>query len=184
MFNKIFLYKNRNVIEGIVLIIALALALIGLAITDVSPTESHRYWVLMIILFAIASIGLGWSRDEYQGMIFKQLVIRQLIHWGATLATVSGVYFLLNAGRLNYESTGLVIELIIGLSLFLDGRNLGWRFSLLGLLVSISAIIAAFVEEYIWLVLIISLALSVLIFYWEKYHHKKIEEQEYTDDFK
>ncbi|MDD5322595.1 MAG: hypothetical protein PHD43_18670 [Methylococcales bacterium] len=35
---------------------------------------------------------------------------------------------LLYTGRLNYESTGLIVELILGFSLFLDGRNLGWRY--------------------------------------------------------
>jgi hypothetical protein len=147
MFNETKL-KKRRFIEEIVLFLVLALSLIGMGITDFSPLESHRYWTLMIILLAFASIGLAWSREEYQGNIFKILIIRQVIHWGATLITVSGVYLLLNTGRLNYESTGLIIELILGFSLFLDGRNLGWRFSLLGILVGISAILAAYVEEY------------------------------------
>jgi len=172
MINSILL-KNKRLFEEIVLFMALALALVGMAITDFSPEKSYRYWTLLNILFAFLSIFLGWSRDEYQGKIFKQLIIRQLVHWGATLVTVSGVYFLLHTGRLNYESAGLVIELIIGLSLFLDGRNLGWRLSLLGILVGITAIIAAYVEEYIWIILIVSLCLSVITFYWEKYRRKR-----------
>jgi len=171
MFNETKL-KKRRFIEEIVLFLVLALSLIGMGITDFSPLESHRYWTLMIILLAFASIGLAWSREEYQGNIFKILIIRQVIHWGATLITVSGVYLLLNTGRLNYESTGLIIELILGFSLFLDGRNLGWRFSLLGILVGISAILAAYVEEYIWVLLLVVLLLSVIIYYWEKYRRQ------------
>jgi len=90
---------------------------------------------------------------------------------------VSGVYLLLQTGRLNYESTGLIIELILGLSLFLDGHNLGWRFCLLGTLVGITAIIAAYIEEYIWGILLISLCLSVMTYYWERYRRNR--EQEY-----
>ena len=142
MLNKTF-FENKRLIEEIVLLIILILSLIGIGITDISPLESHRYWRVMIFLFAFASIALGWSREEYKGKIFRELVIRQLIHWGATLIAVSGIYFLLQAGRLNYESAGLVIEIILGLSLFLDGRNLGWRYSLLGILVGITAVIAA-----------------------------------------
>jgi hypothetical protein len=85
---------------------------------------------------------------------------------------VLGVYLLLNTGRLNYESTGLIIELILGFSLFLDGRNLGWRYSLLGILVGCTAIVAAYVEEYIWVVVLVSLSLWVIIYYWEKRRHK------------
>lgn len=172
------LLKRKRFIEEIVLFIALALSLIGMGITDFSPLESHRYWFVMIILLTFASIALGWSREEYQGNIFKGLIVRQLIHWGATLITVSGVYLLLNTGRLNYEGTGLIIELIIGFSLFLDGRNLGWRFSLLGVLVGGTAIVAAYVEEFIWIILLVSLCLSVLTFYWEKHRRKVLQENE------
>lgn len=165
------LLKNKRFKEEVILFIVFALSLIGMGITDFSPIESHRYWVLMIILLAIASIGLGWSKEEFQGNSFK-LIVRQLIHWGATLITVSGVYLLLNTGRLNYESTGLIIELILGFSLFLDGRNFGWRISLLGILVGCTAIVAAYVDEYIWVILLVSSCLWGITYYWEKRRHK------------
>jgi hypothetical protein len=165
------LLKRKHIIEEVILFIVFALSLIGMAITDFSPLESHRYWVLMIILLAIASIGLGWSKGDYQGDFF-QLTVRQLIHWGATLITVLGVYLLLHTGRLNYESTGLIVELILGLSLFLDGRNLGWRIRLLGILVGCTAIVAAYVEEYIWVVLLVASCLWGITYYWEKRRHK------------
>lgn len=177
MVNEMLL-KRKRIIEEIVLFIVLAMSLIGMGITDFSPLESHKYWTLMIILLVFASIGLGWSREEYQGKIFKKLIVRQLIHWGATLITVSGVYLLLNTGRLNYESTGLIIELILGFSIFLEGRNLGWRFSLLGVLVGGTAVVAAYVEEYIWVILLISLGLSVITFFWEKHRRKGLQENE------
>ncbi len=178
MLKKTLLKKN-HFFEEIILFLVLSLALIGMAITDFSPYESHRYWTLLIFIFAIASIIFGWFRPEYQGKVFKELIIRQLIHWGATLVTVSGVYLLLHTGRLNYESAGLVIQLIIGLSLFLDGRNLGWRFSLLGVLVGITAIIAAYFEEYIWAILIFSLSLSIITYYWEKHRRKTFQEKQH-----
>ena len=165
------LSKNKHFMGEAILFITFVLSLIGMAITDFSPLESHRYWDFMIVFLAIASIGLGWSQELYKETIF-QLIVRQLIHWGATLITVSGVYLLLYTGRLNYESTGLIVELILGLSLFLDGRNLGWRISLLGILVGITAIIAAYVEEYIWVILFVSACLWVVTYYLEKLHHK------------
>jgi len=173
MLNKNLIHKQRY-IEEIILLIVLLLSLLGMGITDFSPLESHRYWTLMIIVFAFASIGLGWSRNEYKEDHFKKLIIWQLIHWGATSITVSGIYLLLQTGRLNYESTGLIIELILGLSLFLDGRHLGWRVSLLGSLVGITAIIAAYIEEYIWVILLLSLCLSVITYYWEKHRRNSL----------
>ena len=164
------LIKNKQLLEEVILFIVFALSLIGMGITDFSPLESHRYWVLMIIFMAIASIGLGWSKADYQGN-FVNLAVRELIHWGATLITVLGVYLLLYTGRLNYESTGLIVELILGFSIFLAGRNLGWRFGLLGILVGCTAIVAAYVEEYIWVIFMISLCVWGISYYWEKHRH-------------
>jgi hypothetical protein len=170
--------KMKHYIEEIVLFMVLALSLIGMGITDFSPLESHRYWTLMIVLLAFASLGVGWSREEYQGNNFKKLIVGQLIHWAATLITVSGVYLLLHTGRLNYESTGLIIELILGFSLFLDGRNLGWRFGLIGILVGGTAIVAAYVEEYIWIILLFSLCLWAMTYYWDKHRCKGQQEHD------
>ena len=78
MINETLL-KNKRFIEEVILFIVFALSLIGMGITDFSPLESHRYWVLMIIILAIASIGLGWSKEDYQGKIVN-LTVRQLIH--------------------------------------------------------------------------------------------------------
>ena len=47
-----------------------------IGITDISPSESHRYWSLMSILFAIASVALGWAREENKGEIFRELIYR------------------------------------------------------------------------------------------------------------
>lgn len=172
------LIRHKRWLEEFILLVILTLSLLGIGITDFSPLESHRYWSLMIVLFAIASIALGWSREEYQGKIFKDLIVHQSIHWGATLVTISGIYFLLNAGRLNYESAGLIIEIILGFSLFLDGRYLGWRYSLLGVMVGITAIVAAYVEEFFWVILLVTLLLAVLAFFWEKARRKRLQQHE------
>ena len=76
---------------------------------------------------------------------------------------------MLQTGRLNYESTG---PIILGFSLFLNGRNLGWRISLPGILVGFTAIVAAYVDEYIWVILLVSLRLWGITYYWEKHRHK------------
>jgi len=74
------LSKNKHFMGEAILFITFVLSLIGMAITDFSPLESHRYWDFMIVFLAIASIGLGWSQELYKETIF-QLIVRQLIHW-------------------------------------------------------------------------------------------------------
>jgi len=54
----------------------------------------------------------------------------------------------------------LLFELIISFSLFLDGRNLGWRLSLLRALIGVTTIVATYVEEYIGVILLVYCAVD------------------------
>lgn len=85
MLNEKKLSVNKSLLEEVVLLMVLVLSLIGMGVTDFSPLESYHYWILMILLFALGSFGLGWSRQEHHGRIVKALLVRQLIHWGAPL---------------------------------------------------------------------------------------------------
>jgi hypothetical protein len=42
----------------------------------------------------------------------------------------------------------------------------------LGILVGTTAIVAAYVEEYIWVILLVSLCLWGITYYWEKHRHE------------
>jgi membrane-bound acyltransferase YfiQ involved in biofilm formation len=70
---------------------------------------------------------------------------------------------------MTYEGSGLVILLILSLSTFLDGYQVGWRFYLAGIFLAITAILAAFIEEYMWILLVIAIASIVFSTYLEKY---------------
>ena len=77
-------------------------------------------------------------------------------------------FLLLQAGRLNYENTGLVILLILALATFIDGIRLGWRFCMAGLFLGATAVIAAFIEEFMWIVLLLAIGVILFTLYWEK----------------
>ncbi|WP_456388249.1 hypothetical protein [Profundibacter sp.] len=89
------------------------------------------------------------------------------------MLAVLGVFLLLKAGRLNYDNSALVLLLIIGLSTFLDGYRISWRFSLIGILVAGTAILAAFVEQFIWPVILLALILLVIAIFWERHRHRQ-----------
>ena len=159
--------------EEIVLVLAFLLSLIGIGLTNYSPANSIRFWVAMTLYMAVAAIVIGAVKFIKHKDIKADMIITQLIHWGATLFAVFGVFLLLRAGRLNYDNTGLVLLLIIGLSTFLDGYRISWRFSLIGILISGTAILAAFVEQFIWPVILLALILLVGGIFWEKHKHQR-----------
>ena len=164
-------------IEEITLLITLGLAIIGIGVSDFSPAKSYFYWGVMTLMLAIASSILSWYQANQQGQPIKSALTAQLLHWCATGVAVTGVFLLLKTGRLNYESTGLVLLLILGLSTFLDGTRVGWRFALIGLLMVITSMVAAFTEEYMWLMLMITIVLASAVFFWEKHRSVSTQEQ-------
>ena len=84
--NKFPILQKRYLIEEFVLFLLLVSSLIGMGITDFSPDEGHRYWTGLIIFYALACIGLGWSRIDKSKQSLKELIIQQLFHWGGNHA--------------------------------------------------------------------------------------------------
>ena len=69
------------------------------------------------------------------------------------------------SGGLQFESTGLMIVLVLALSAFLDGIHVGWHFSVLGILLAIVAVIVSYVEQYVWVIMVIALIFIVFTYY-------------------
>ncbi len=70
---------------------------------------------------------------------------------------------------MTYDGYGLVILLILSLATFLDGIHVGWRFYLVGLLLGLTTIFAAYFEEFMWMILAIAIICIVFAMYLEKY---------------
>ncbi len=156
-------------LETIALIGALALSMLGIGLTDYAPQSSHRYWGAMTLVLAAAALVIGWSRAKRLGLPLKQALTAQTIHWLTTIAAIGGIFLLLKSGRLNYENTGLVLLMTLGFSTLLDGYRINWRFSLIGLLMFVTSIAAAYIEEYLWIMLIVATAVAAGVIYWERH---------------
>jgi len=158
--------------EEALLVQAFLMAIVGIGLTNVSPQSSLRFWLALTVLMAAAALVIGAVRAVERKADARKILITQLIHWGATFLTIGAVYQLFYAGRLNYEGTGLVMLLILGLSIFLDGFRMSWRFSLIGVLIGGTALFAGFVERYVWHALLLAVVLATLTLGWEWWRHK------------
>ena len=160
--------------DNIILVILILFALFGMALTNVSPAEAHLYWLAMTLFLALGAITTGWQRAAEKGEKTK-LLTSQLFHWGSTLVAVMVVYTFLHTGQIQNETVSLMILLILALSAFLDGIHVGWHFSVLGILLAISAVTISYLDEYIWIITIIAFILIAISFFWSKYRKHKIE---------
>jgi hypothetical protein len=130
------------------------LAIIGIAITDYDRYYGLRYWLIMVPIFAGASIYTGWSRARAEGENPAAILRIQAFHWLASALAVCLVYLLQSTGRMNKEAAGLVTLLTVALGTFLAGVHFSWRFCILGGILFLTVVAAAFLETFFWVFLI------------------------------
>lgn len=162
-------YLKRIETEEIIVSIIIFLAIIGVAITDYAPASSWAYWIFMVAVLCVSAIVIEKTLVDKKGASFTNLLVTQSIHWGVTLIAILVSFAFVKTGRMTYEGSGLVILLILALLTFLDGFHVGWRFYLAGIFLGLTAILTAYVEEFMWILVVIAIASVVLSIYLEKY---------------
>lgn len=152
-----------------VLIVLVLLSLGGIVVSTFAIQDDYLYWLGMIPVFWLGAILSSWAQvrrtqsDEAHDL--KRLLWIELLHWGGTLAAVIGVFILQYLQALNDSATALVMLLILALSTYLNGIRIGWRFSLLGVFLGLTAVLTAYVEKFLPLATLLATALIVFSIY-------------------
>jgi cobalamin synthase len=166
-----FTAKRRFYIEEAILILLLILSLVGVRITDYSPVDGYGYWIIMVFVFALFAMTIAWQQSRHRITDFKKIIREQSLHWFTSLLVVEGVFSLQKTEHLSQADAGIVIMMILAQSTILDGLRVGWRFSLVGIFLGGSAIIAANTHHFFWIELIIAIlivAVTILIEVWQE----------------
>jgi len=158
--------SRRLVDERWIFVGLLALSMVGVAIADFSERLGLHFWLLMVPIFAGASLYTGWARARDRGASVHGILWRQVLHWSALALAVYMIFMLEETGRLNQEDAGLVAMLAVALTTLLAGVHFDWRLMLLGALLGIAAACSAFVEEFFWILLVPALLAGAFVFFW------------------
>ncbi len=164
--------KLFHIEEGI-LILILILSMVGIAITDYSPDDGYGYWIIMVFLFALLSILIAWLQSKHDKNEFKKILLEQTLHWSSSLLIVGAAFLVQKSGQLDHQSATLTILLVLSLATMLDGLRVGWRFSMVGVFLGSSAVVAAYTEHYIWIQLAIAVFIVMFTILWEIWMHKR-----------
>ena len=167
------LFFRKILIDEIIFFLILMLSIIGVAITDYAPAASWAYWIFMVAVLCVSALVIEKTLAQYKDCSFTRLLLTQLVHWGATLLAIILSLVFVKTGRITYEGSGLVILLILALSTFLDGQHVGWRFYLAGIFLGITAVLTAYVEEFIWILILVAFVGLVVAVFIEKYLRAK-----------
>ncbi|MFU8789151.1 MAG: hypothetical protein ACNA7G_08975 [Methylobacter sp.] len=165
--------KRRFHIEEAILILLLMLSLVGIGIMDYSPADGYTYWLIMVFVFCLFAIILGWLQSKHSSEDFKLIFREQSIHWATSLLVVGGVFLIHQSGRITQYDVGLVVLLILSLSTMLDGLRVGWRFSLVGLFLGAAAVVSIYTSYFLWMEIVIALVIVGITVLWELWQEKR-----------
>ena len=172
---RLLVIKHVLKIDTVIFGGIMVMALVGAGITDYNAQEAHLFWRYLMIGMALGTTIWGLWRSKRLGLFeAEHLLVRQVVLWGAALVAVGVVYLLLSIGRLNFETTGLMILLILAYATFVDGMLVSWKLYIVGLVLLLTLLLDAYLENYLLIVVLVSagvLALVLVALVWQIRHH-------------
>jgi hypothetical protein len=141
------------------------LALGGVELTHVDPGRGYLYWLSLVPVFAGACLLLEWLGFRGKGLKWSHVLRVQLLLWLSLVIGVLLIYMLLHAGRLDNENTGLVILIMLAMTTFAAGVQLGPLVMLLGCFLGLALVLTVYVKSYVWLIMIGVTVIIAVLFY-------------------
>jgi hypothetical protein len=154
--------EGQQVPSGIYYLWAV-ICLIGFPLNDFASGHFvGMFWMIAAPAGFILSGVIGWRFSSKTGQVDLQRTKIIVLHWLGTLVAIGLVSILVINGALEVWAMGQAILLILALSYFTAGlyqdRPLLW----VGLILGLSFVLAAFVQGYIWTILGIVVAGSLV----------------------
>lgn len=160
-----FEWKVRLAVAGVIVLVSV----IGLGFTNLAKKDAEWYWILVFPLFLLVGVRI-WDRNRSVGAIDGRLLLSQALHWLGFLMTVWLLFHLVSAGTLDRSGAGLVSLLMLALTSYLAGLHFDRIFLLVALLLALTALSAAYVQENMWLIMVISGLFLAALFLYRRTH--------------
>jgi hypothetical protein len=152
--------------------ILLALALIGMGLTQATDAGGALYWLILLWIYALFSLARAWLRArERQESIWPQIHLH-IFHWLGALVALHIVFVLEQNDILDRNAASDISLVVLALASYLAGLHLERLFVLIGIILAIMAVTGAFVEQYtLWLTLVPITLIAAWGFFRGKFWH-------------
>ena len=148
----------------IVSIVLIGTSIAGFALTNYAPERASWYWVLVLPAFAAVPIWHTWTTIRKDDKTNWPIIRKQIYHWLALLIAIQVLFVLIRNDTINGRSGSLVALLLMALTCANVGISFDWVFIVVGAVLAMAVLVAAWFQEYVWLVLLaLGLAFAVLL---------------------
>jgi hypothetical protein len=131
-------FSISAILRNLPFIVALALAIFGVAYSSFSGHPINSYWELLAIAIGLVCVATGWPNAPDRQTRFT-LLWKQAAHWIAILVAMNLILLQGVQQVLPIQATGLVLMLLLAVGTFLAGVNLAsLRICFLGLAMALA----------------------------------------------
>jgi hypothetical protein len=155
-------------------LVVLALAISGVAYTNISHQPLVGYWEFLTLAMGIVCVVTEWGKaDDKQGRV--QLILTQGLHWGAILVAMNIMLFSGVQQLLPSPATSLVLLMLFALGTFLAGVHLSSvPVCFLGLAMALAVpALAWFKQSALFLLLAVVLLIGLVLTFWPRFRRNE-----------
>ena len=157
------LSKSHYKLQLVTLCIMLALALIGVWLSEAQGEGARGYW--MLVVFVYASLGLIRSTRKARslGRPVMKMIGRELLHWSVLIVFMCILLFLEHRALINRQITSQVALLLLALGCCLAGIHFDWLLLVMGIALTGMVVAVVSLEQYsgvMWLVVCLIAAVA------------------------
>src|SRR5215468_5963162 len=156
-------------------LVVLALAICGVAYTNISHQPLVGYWEFLALATGVVCVVTEWGKaDDKQGRV--QLILKQALHWSAILIAMNIMLFSGVQQLLPSPATSLVLLMLLALGTFLAGLNLpSLQVCFLGMAMAFAVpAIAWFKQSALFLLLGAVLLIGLALTFWPRRRGERV----------
>jgi hypothetical protein len=156
--------------------IMLMLAFVGMMITHVKTSEGWDYWRWTVGIYALLALWLSWYMKRQTKAIAPFTIVHELIHWAGVIGAVFLVATYVHMGIISRYAAGLFDLTLLSLGIFLAGIYIERTFIFIGIVLGLLGIFTAFINQYIYIVMIPLIFIAALVIGITIWHsHRRFE---------
>jgi hypothetical protein len=140
------------------------LALLGVGLTTARSDYARAYWISLVPVYGVLCVVTAWLRARHSGGFNSAVVVRQILHWLGVAVALALDFLIRGTGEETAQTAGQNALLLLALGCYLAGIHLEWHFALVGVLLTLTLVVVAKAQQYMWLSFVVGGIVVVAIF--------------------
>lgn len=135
-------------------LVMLLMGFIGLVLTDTEKEGAWSYWRWTAVAYAAMSLGLSWHLKKSGWKKEVVTLWQELLHWAGLMFAIWLVSYVVHIGLQNRFEASIEVLILLALATYLAGVYIEMSFIPIGILLGLFAAGIAFLDEYLYGILV------------------------------